>query len=330
MNIDEFKEKISSVISSDAVSAEFYFLLDGDGGMTVKSVDIDDIDNTELGEMFIDAISENILLNDELSLVLLSSADDRKDAVYQYDLDDIPIQLTHLKTIIEEDNLSSFDISSDDLSHLEGILILLGNDEKQFAIYKHQYPITLLKRGRGYNLMKPKSGNRFKKLDTDILKINAKFEFIKIDGKYYILDIKTLEKFFGFHDAVKNVAEKGIDNIKETNLVMDCEVFEARLEDITFSRKLVKSARKSPVLGVIPNTQIINFTNIHPALKGKFKYSTDGSQLNLKTKTSQNLFLKLLNNDFLQSELTKRYYDSIAKDNVEKDSPEETTVETTA
>lgn len=291
--------------------------------MSVKTVDIDDVDNTELGQMFINAISDNILLNDDLSLVLLSSADDRKDAVYQYDLDDIPIQLTHLKTIIENENLTSFDISSDDLSHLEGILILLGDDEKQLAIYKHQYPITLLQRGSGYNLMKPKSGNRFKKLDTDILKINAKFEFIKIDGQYYILDIKTLEKFFGFHDAIKKIAEKGIENIEETNLVMNCAVFKERMEDIAFSRKLVKSASKSPVLGVIPNSQIISFTNTHPALKGAFKYSEDGNQLNLKTKKSQNLFLKLLNDDFLQSELTKRFYDSIAKDSMEKESTEE-------
>ena len=323
MNIDEFKEQVSSVISSEAISAEFYFLFDGNGGMSVKTVDIDDADNTELGKMFISSITEKILLNDDLSLILLSSADDRIDAVYKYDLEDVPIQLTQLKTIIENENLTSFDKANDDLSNLEGILILLGNDQKQLAIYKHQYPITLIKRGSGYNLMKPKSGNRFKKLDTDILKINAKFEFLKINGQYYILDIKTLEKFFGFHDAVKKVAAKGIENIEETNIVMDCMVFKERLEDIAFSRKLVKSASKSPVLGVIPNSQIISFTNTHPALKGSFKYSKDGSQLNLKTKKSQNLFLKLLNDDFLQSELTKRFYDSIAKDSVEKATNEE-------
>ena len=316
MTIKKLKEEISSVISVDGCSAEFYFLLDGNDGMTVKSVDITNVDNTELGDMFIKSISDNLLLNEELSLISLSSADDRKNAVYKYDLAEIPIELTHLKTIIENEDIEKFDLKKDDLSHLEGILILLGDSEKQLAIYKHQYPVTLLKKGSGFNLMKPRSGNRFSKLDTDILKINAKFEFIKINGQYYILDIKALEKFFGFHDAVKNVAEKGIENIKDTNLVVNCDVFNARLDDITFSRKLVKSASNSPVLGTIPNTQIINFTNTHPSLKGLFKYSDDGQKLNLKTKKSQNLFLKLLNDDFLQSELTKRFYDSIAKDSV--------------
>ena len=74
----------------------------------------------------------------------------------------------------------------------------------------------------------------------------------------------------------------------------------------------------APVLSVIPNREILSFTNTHPALKGKFKYSSDGSQFDLKTKKSQNLFLKLLNDDFLQSELTKKYYESVAKDNIEE------------
>ncbi len=318
MTIDEFKEKVSGVLSADGCSAEFFFLLDSNEGMNVKSVDINDEDHAELEKMFISSVSETVLLNDDLSLVSLSSADDRKDAVYEYDLNDVPQELSYLKYVIENEDFETFDLSSDDLSHLEGILILLGNQDVQLALYKYQYPVTLLKKDNGFNLMKPKGGNRFKKLDADILKINSKFEFIKIDGKYYILDIKTLERFFGFHDAVKNVAVKGVENIKAANLVMDCAVLDARLDDISFARKLVKSASNSPVLGKIPNAQVIGFTKNHPALRGKFKYSDDGNQINLKTKKSQNLFLKLLNDDFLQSELTRLYYDSIAKDSVDE------------
>lgn len=318
MAIDEFKEKVSGVLSADGCSAEFFFLLDSDEGMNIKSVDINNEDHAELEKIFIRSVSETVLLNDDLSLIPLSSADDRKNAVYEYDLDDIPQELSYLKHVIENENFQNFDLNSDDLSHLEGILILLGNQDFQLALYKHQYPVTLLKKDNGFNLMKPKGGNRFKKLDADILKINSKFEFIKIDGKYYILDIKALERFFGFHDAVKNVAEKGLENIKSADLVMDCAALEARLDDISFARKLVKSASNSPVLGKIPNAQVIGFTKTHPALRGKFKYSDDGSQINLKTKKSQNLFLKLLNDDFLQSELTRLYYDSIAKDSVDE------------
>lgn len=318
MAIDDLKSKISDVITGDGCGAEFYFLLDDNNGMKVKSVDIDEDDQTELTKMFIGAISDNVLLNDDLSLIPLSSADDRTNAIYEYDLEDVPEELTHLKSILDSDDFEAFSFGGDELAHLEGILILIGNQDVQLALYKHQYPISLLRKdSSGCNLIKCGDANRFKKLDQDILKINPKFEFIKIDGKYYIIDIKALERFFGFHDAIKNVAMKGIENIQEANIVEDISVLSNRLNDISFSRKLVKSANNSPVLGVIPNTAIIAFSRTHPALGGKFKYSADGSQLNLKTKKSQNLFLKLLNDDYLQSELTKRYYDSMAKDSIE-------------
>ncbi len=321
MTIVELKSSISEAITGDGIGTEFFFLLDSNNGMEIKSVDINDSDQTELAEMFLDRIRD-ILLNDDLSLIPLSSADNRINALYEYDLEDVPSEFMHLKTIIENDNFESFSFTDDELSHLEGILILIGNQDTQLALYKYQYPITLLRKDTGFNLMKSRDSNRFQKLDQDILKINSKFEFLKINGKYYILDLKTLEKFFGFHDAIKNIAEQGIENIQSCDIVEDVSVLTERLDDISFSRKLVKSARNSPVLGVIPNSTIIGFSNTHPALKGRFKYSEDGNKLNLKTKVSQNLFLKLLNDDFLQSELTKIFYDSLAKDTVEESSEE--------
>ncbi|WP_297807866.1 anti-phage protein KwaB [uncultured Methylophaga sp.] len=318
MTMDELKKQISNIIGKSTCSAEFYFLIGHDDDLSVKSVDINHDDHNELADIFIQSLSDQVLMDDELTLLELSSADSRKDVIYRYDLDTIPAQLGSLKDIIETDDFEAFDISSDDFSNLAGILILLGDQDTQIALYKHQYPVSLLKKDSGgFNLMKPNGANRLKKLDSDILKINAKFEFFKINGQYYILDLKSLERFFGFHEAIKNVAKEGIGNIESTNLVMNCELFTDRLGDISFARKLVKSAKNSPVLGIIPNHQIISFTKTHPSLKSKFKYSDDGSQFNLKTKKSQELFLKLLNDDFLQSELTKQYYESIAKDNME-------------
>lgn len=315
MTMDVLKHKISRVIT-DGCGAEFYFLLDSGEGMQVKKAEMDDAAQEELRRMFVDAISNNILLNDDLTLVELSSADDRKNAAYRYDLDAVPQELQNLKSIIDSDNFEVFSFAKDNLNNLEGILILLGNQDIQMALYKYQYPVALLRQNSGFNLIRS-SKDRFKKLDEDVLKINAKFEFFKLDGEYYILDLKALERFFGFHDAIKNVAAQGVGNIEKSGLVEDIQVFSDRLDDISFSRKLVRAAGNSPVLNLIPNEDVIRFASTHPALRGRFKFSGDGQRFNLKTKKSQGLFLKLLNDDFLQSELTKRYYDSLAKDAIE-------------
>lgn len=316
MSIDALRATISEVITNQACGAEFYFLLeDATGEIAIKRADVDADAQIELTHNFIDSISNTILLNDELSLLDISSADDRAHAIYRYDLPEIPTQLSHLATILQRDDFDIFDFESDDLKHLKGILIILGHGDHQLAIYKHQYPVSLLKRDSAYfSLVRLRNQNRLVKLNDDILRINPKFEFMRIGDEYYIVDIRTLERFFGFHDAVRNVASQGIDNIAAAGLVEDTQPLVARLDDISFSRKLVRAARASPVLGAIPNEQIIAFVSNHPTLRGKFRLSDDKSMIKLDTKVSQNLFLKLLNDDFLQSELTKRYYASLAKD----------------
>jgi len=317
MSLDSLRTRISDVISDDSCSAEFYFPLERSGQISIKRSDIDQSASDELTRNFIDTISSTILLNDELSLLKISGADDRSNAIYRYDLPEVPAQIQHLATILQRDDFDVFNFEADELAHLEGILIILGHGQQQLALYKHQYPVALLKRDSAFSLVRIRNQNRLVKLEDDVLRINSKFDFMRIGDDYFIVDIKTLERFFGFHDAVRNIATQGIENIDRAQLVVDTNILTARLEDISFSRKLVRAARASPVLGVIPNDQVIAFVQTHPALRGKFRLSDDGSKLKLDTKVSQDLFLKLLNDDFLQSELTKRYYASLAKDNLE-------------
>lgn len=317
MSLDALRTRVSDVIADDACSAEFYFFLEDAGQISIKRADIDQSASDELTRNFIDTISSTVLLNDELSLLNISGADDRANAIYRYDLPEVPAQIQHLATILQRDDFDAFSFEADDLAHLKGILVILGHGQQQLALYKHQYPVALLKRDSAFSLVRIRNQNRLVKLEDDVLRINSKFDFMRIGDEYFIVDIKTLERFFGFHEAVRNIATQGIANIDRAQLVIDTGALTARLDDISFSRKLVRAARASPVLGVIPNAQVVAFVDTHPALRGKFRLSEDRSKLKLDTKVSQDLFLKLLNDDFLQSELTKRYYASLAKDNLE-------------
>ena len=76
--------------------------------------------------------------------------------------------------------------------------------------------------------------------------------------------------------------------------------------------------RSYPVLlKNIPNNQIIAFTQSHPSLINKMHYSEDGSKIILHSNLSKELFVKMLDDAFLTSQLTAQYYESIAKDVVE-------------
>jgi hypothetical protein len=313
----DFKSAISNVLSGEGCSAEFYFLLRGKEGSILKFVDINEEDQESLSNMFIDSIKDKILKNDDLALIEISNADDRTNAIYRYDLDEVPLELLCLNDILSNDDFERFDFGKDELGKVVGILILVGNQNEQLVLYKYQYPVMLIKQDRGFSLIKSRDANRFEKISEDILKINSNFDFLHIKSEYYVLNLYPLERFSGFQHAIKNDAEKSIEIIDKVDIVEDISVLSDRLDDMSFARKLVRSTKKSPVLGVVPNNIIVSFSNSHPALRGKFKYNIDRTKINLATKKSQNLFLKILNDDYLQSELTKLFYDSSAKDSVD-------------
>ena len=52
------------------------------------------------------------------------------------------------------------------------------------------------------------------------------------------------------------------------------------------------------------------------------RYNENQTQFLLDTRVSKDLLIKILNDDLLTSELTKLYYDSLAKDGIEVEEEE--------
>ena len=134
-----------------------------------------------------------------------------------------------------------------------------------------------------------------------------------------VIDIKSFEKNFAFETLIHQRAEKTIAEIENIDLLEDIQVLKDSTDDPAYARKLSKVMDNSPIIKLnIPNEKIIKFTQTTPGLIGKFKYSEDSKKIRLDTKVSKTAFIKLLNDDFLRSELTELYYASVAKDNVSK------------
>ena len=68
----------------------------------------------------------------------------------------------------------------------------------------------------------------------------------------------------------------------------------------------------------IPNNEIIQFCQNFPTLTGKIRFNEAADKIILDTKVSKDLFIQLLMDNFLTSELTKSYYASVAKDSINK------------
>lgn len=319
MTVDEVKAKVSEIFSNP-YSAQVYLVLKTDNGFELRIADIEDETEPELRTMFSENVRSRISNNEDLSICNLSIADDRANALFYYDYDEYPEELSvfkdfNLASAVKD--ISKFNFNSDNISSLYGYIVYLGSMTDGLLLFKKHYPISLIKR-ECFLLGLHKSKERFEKISSeDILRLNGDFQLIRFGNKVYVTDIKVLERNLGFNALVFREASSTVDSIDELKLLEDIQVLKDSTEEVAFARKLSKVKKTSPIFANnIPKEVIVEFTKNNPGLKGAFKYSEDGQAIRLDTKKSKEAFIKLLNDAFLRSELTKEYYEARAKDNI--------------
>ena len=175
-------------------------------------------------------------------------------------------------------------------------------------------PVEVFGRG-GFSLWSSNQ-QQLKKFEDKVLRFTPKFNGIKVNDTVIFTELKLLERSHGFHDIIVREANASIQLIEALNILDTTEGLTSLLSNVRFARKVLK-IKKSPVISNnIPNSVIITFTKTHPALVRKMKYSEDGNQIILETKISKELFIKMLDDAYLTSELTNQFYESKAKDEV--------------
>lgn len=289
-----------------------------------KKLDIKAEDLPEIKRLFVNAMKTYIIEKDDHVILPLSTADERGKCFYSYDLD-LPEELEYLENVIGNDNLNTFNFSTETLGEIESLIVIIADDRNEVSIYKKLSPVEVIGRG-GYMLWK--SNHRLEKFNDQLLRISPKFQVIRVNGVVIILDLTSIEKSFGFQDVITREATISLTSISTMQIVSNMDSLRELVSDMSFARKLTRVARSSPViLHKIPNENIIAFAKSHPATINRMRYNEDDSKFNLDTRVSKDLFIKLLNDDFLTSELTKLYYDSLAKDGIESNNTAESVLE---
>lgn len=268
----------------------------------------------DIKRMFISELQDKIIGTDS-SVINFSEADERRNTIYQYDL-----ELTEDMQIFNsvsngEHIIPIFSFEDDGINNIAYFLIVIGTVEHQIVIYKKIAPVNIYKKNSG--LFVRKIDNEFAKIEEDFLRIVPGIDLFMLNGALYIMNLAIIEKNFDIHNVIITSAQNQIDIIQQSDLVTNIDSLRDELSDISFARKLSRISEHSPVLGHIDNQHIVTFTRNHPILRNVIKFSEDGTKIKLTTKKSKRFFLKLLNDDYLTSNLTSIYYDSLAKDPIQ-------------
>lgn len=311
MDIAQLHQHLSNLYTENAqVEIIIYTLLKNKDELP-KKLDIKNDDLPNLRSLFLDSINSLILQKNGYTIIPISTADDRSSCFYKYDLD-VPEDLLQLENVIGNDNIKTFNFSSNKLEDIDSLVILLRAGDNVFTLFKKLSAVEVLGRS-GFILWE--HDERLEKMEDQMLRISPKFQVIRVNNELIVLDLKTIERSFGFYDAIKKQASLGLKAIESLHIVSNIESLTKMLDDVSFARKLTKVYKDSPIIKMkIPNDRVITFAKNHPATSGKMKYTDDDKQFNLTNIEHKKLFVRILNDDLLKSDLTKLHYEALAKD----------------
>jgi Domain of unknown function (DUF4868) len=303
-SIDEIREAFQ-LATANGINFEL-FLGTGDRDSRIyQKADISDNTTASICRSYIESI-RLFFANDELSTRELSRIDSRDSALWFYDLAESPSDLTAVSTVLNGAGDEIFSFNTNTIADIKSMVVRISSSAKQIAFYKNVYPVSIIKRDQV--LLYPLE-TRLEIIDKDMLKLTHGFDVVCVDDEFYINNFKMFEKSFGFDEIARRTMQRVSDRILATALVNDSKGYIARLE---IPKRESIRADTSRVLD-LPGADIIAFAQSKHA---KIGLTIDNNQIQITSKASAKKLFKLLNDDYLTSELTHVDYESQAKDEI--------------
>lgn len=310
MNVDNLKSILQEILNSDVANIKLYATTKQN---ETKKISISSDVSDNLLELFKKSIEDMFL--DQDKEYRLKSIDDNNDEAaktyYYFNGENTYERLNVLHNLSSLDE-EVFNFENTNLDDIETFYITISNGEKTIALYKKNYGINVLRRGK--TIFFTKHNENIDELKKDILKIDHSFQFMAIENNILIVNLSMLETQLGYDEVITKKAQETVELIASLDFLEDI----AKLEEMVQTKKIAKKinlVKNSQVLDIIQSdiNKVKTFIDNIEDLKKSLKFTED-NKLKLNSKVGVEMFLKLLDDAYLRSELTETLYDSLNKE----------------
>lgn len=311
MTLEELHEKLSFLYNENVETHISFYATTPTTSLCLFNIENQFLD--ELKELFIEEIK---LVTDNQSpnftLENYSSSTKQLDAIFQYDLqDDLRPEMQLMKDVqaIIEPNL--FVINPENsIDQVNGLYIVIRSANHVISLYKHIFGVDKIYAQKNWFLVH--SNEQFVKQQESMLRISPTFQMLCVDDDIIMTDIQKLERIMDLKEVLTNRAAEHIATIvNQRQLVKDSIQLERVSKEPTMAKKLIHALTEGKVfVHNISNDVIIKFAQKKNA---KLNMTYQGNQFDLTNKAEARRFIKLIDDDYLTSELTKEDYDANQK-----------------
>ena len=156
---------------------------------------------------------------------------------------------------------------------------------------------------------------QFKLIENNIIKITDSIDIIIFNQYIISNNFKILENKFGFQKYIENISNNVENEIKNIDLIEETDKINNYLDDYKTKKKLAKT-KGSKVLKM--DKEII-IKKISEDDYYRQNIKIENGKIKIESKKDFSIFLKLLNDDILKSNITSTTYDTSSKKEMEKE-----------
>lgn len=305
MNKEEIQDSIKNIVLPDKIPGfTIYVCLREECGVGIKKINA----TNELIDCARDRVLQFIVhsyLSDEAEFDSSDNIADNKNVIYEIKFTDAyrPFSFLDLTESCEEY------YSENDKGRLLGFIFRVNIGDKQIWAYQHIYPTSRVDRSK--KLFARFVENAYDIINEDIVQLNSRVDLIILSTCVITSKINIMQQYFGFEEYIRAAAQNTIKIIHDLDVLKEDEkliAFETKRK-LTNAKKLLK-ARNSPVLKM-DKVDLLRRLKVHSRYQYMFKFEDD--YIVISSQKDVEIFIKMLNDDIVRSDLTDHEYDSSSK-----------------
>lgn len=253
----------------------------------------------------------------EYTIKKLEDYEEKNDVFWEIQVD----QSNKIKNLLEEIESTSIDTYNGNFSDVYGVIYKIQNiDLSILWQYKQNYSINFIS-DKGLSLILNLM-NVYEILDKSIFRLNIDSDFCILKEnnifRLFVNNLKVIERNFGIQEVIKRKALENVDEIEKLGLIQNIDTLKEKLNqgEMKFTRKLMRLKKESPVFK-LKKKEILEFVKNDEIVKKVLKIgkNEEGKEIILvASEKEKDMFIRLLNDDFLHSRLTNIPYLSNSKD----------------
>ena len=299
---EQITKNLSVFVTTQTTGLQLFNIRDGDMG--------------DLLNMFVDSIKQKLIDDDQYSIVDYSTTVLRDNVIYRYDLpENRTIEMNRMSEVLDILDPEKFNANETPIESITGLYVVIrGEMNQNIVLYK--YITAVDKTYARSSFLFFKDNDMFKRQKENLLRISPVIYMIMVKNEILLLDMKKLESALGLKNILAREAERDIQSVMDKGLVTNNQHLMKICEKTSMCKKLRHALTQSKViLNGIDNRRIIKFAESKRE-KLKFNFNEAKNAFDIRSKAEAERFIKLLDDDFLRSELTQEEYDSYDKESL--------------